>query len=263
MADKIQLLDSITDATAATAGQIVVSGSHGGFYPAAVASGAGARAVLFNDAGIGLEQAGVAGVLALADIGMAAAGVNCQSCEIGSATDTLENGVISVVNTVAETLGIVAGMPVATAVSQLENAPMPQGKLPPYPEARQSVLGGAVSLELLDSASLVGPQDSGKIVITGSHGGLIGGNPARAIKAPVRVAVFNDAGFGKGNIGISRLPALDDRDIAAVTVSCQTARIGDAKSALETGVISAMNEVARGQGAEIDTPLAAWLTTLG
>jgi len=262
MADKIQLLDSITDATASTAGQIVVSGSHGGFYPAAVASGAGARAVLFNDAGIGLEQAGVAGVLALAGIGMAAAGVDCRSCEIGSAADTLENGVISVVNTVAETLGIIAGMPVATAVSLLENAPIPQGKLPPHPEARQSVQIGGVSVELLDSASLVGPQDSGKIVITGSHGGLIGGNLARAIKAPVRIAVFNDAGFGKGNVGISRLPALDARDIAAVTVSCQSARIGDAKSALETGVISAMNEAAQTQGAEIGTPLAVWLAML-
>lgn len=263
MADKIQLLDSITDATTSTAGQIVVSGSHGGFYPAAVASGAGARAVLFNDAGVGLEQAGVAGVLALADIGMAAAGVDCQSCEIGSAADTLKNGVISVVNSVAEALGITAGMPVATAITQFENAPTPQGKLPPYPEARQTVQVGTVSVELLDSASLVGPQDSSKIVITGSHGGLIGGNPARAIKATVRIAVFNDAGFGKGNIGISRLPALDARDIAAVTVSCQTARIGDAKSALETGVISALNEAAQAQGAEIDTPLAAWLATLG
>jgi hypothetical protein len=263
MTDKIQLLDSITDTTAATAGQIVVSGSHGGFYPAAVASGAGARAVLFNDAGIGLEQAGVAGVLALADTGMAAAGVDCQSCEIGSAVDTLENGVISVVNTVAETLGVIAGMPVATAVSLFENAAKPQGKLPPYPEARQSVQIGAISVELLDSASLVGQQDSGKIVITGSHGGLIGGNPARAIKAPVRIAVFNDAGFGKGNIGTSRLPALDARDIAAVTVSCQTARIGDAKSALETGVVSAMNNAAQAQGAQIDTSLAAWLATLG
>ena len=263
MADKIQLLDSITDATAATAGQIVVSGSHGGFYPAAVASGARARAVLFNDAGTGLEQAGVAGVLALADTGMAAAGVDCQSCEIGSAADTLENGVISVVNNVAEALGITAGMPVATAIPLLETAPMPQGKLPPYPEARQSVQVNTVSVELLDSASLVGPQDSSKIVITGSHGGLIGGNPARAIKAPVRIAVFNDAGFGKDNIGISRLPALDARDIAAVTVSCQTARIGDAKSALETGVISALNDAAQAQGAEIDTPLATWLATLG
>ncbi len=262
MTDKIQLLDSITDATAATTGQVVVSGSHGGFYPAAVASGAGARAVLFNDAGIGLEQAGVAGVLALGDIGMAAAGVDCQSCKIGSAADTLENGVISVVNRVVETLGLVAGMPVATAIPLLENAPMPQGKLPPYPEARQSVQVGAVSVELLDSASLVGPQDSDKIVITGSHGGLIGGNPARAIKAPVRIAVFNDAGFGKGDIGISRLPALDVRDIAAVTVSCQTARIGDAKSALETGVISALNDGAQAQGAQIDMHLATWLATL-
>lgn len=69
--------------------------------------------------------------------------------------------------------------------------------------------------------------------------------------------MFNDTVFGKGNIGIGRLPALDAHGIAAVTVSCLTARIGDAKSALETGVIWALNDTAQVQGAQIDMPLAA------
>jgi len=260
----IELLDSITDATDATIGKVVVSGSHGGMYPAAVASLAGARAVLFSDAGIGLEQAGIAGVLELADVGMAAAAVDCNTCHIGSASDTLERGVISAVNSVAVSLGLVVGMSIKSAVELLAKAEGPRALLDPHAESRQTaVVGGrGVSIELLDSASLVGPKDAGKIVITGSHGGLIGGDPARAIKAPVRIAVFNDAGFGADHIGSTRLPALDAQGIAAVTVSCQTARIGDAASALETGVISAVNQAAQTQGACIGMPLVDWLTSL-
>ena len=260
----IELLDSITDASDATVGKIVVSGSHGGLYPAAVASLAGARAVVFNDAGIGLDQAGVAGVLALADVGMAAVGVDCNSCHIGSARDSCERGMISVANTGAAALGIRPGMPVKAAVALLAKAPKPRATLNPHAESRQTVhIGGhGTAIELLDSASLVGPPDAGKIVITGSHGALIGGDPARAIKAAVRIAVFNDAGFGADDIGITRLPALDLQGIAAVTVDCDTARIGDATSALESGVISAMNQAAQKADAATGMLLSDWLISL-
>lgn len=257
-----ELLNSITDATNATVGKIVISGSHGGLYPAAVASKVRARAVLFNDAGIGLQQAGVAGVLALADVGMAAAAVDCNSCHIGSATDTLERGVISTVNQVACELGVQVGMAAQEAIALFEGAAQPLSQLAPQPESRKTADVNEQQIELLDSAALVGPKDVGKIVITGSHGGLIGGDPARAIKAAVRVAVFNDAGFGRDQIGGTRLPALQARNIAAVTVSCDTARIGDAASALETGVISALNQTAQTLGASKGMRLIEWLSAL-
>jgi uncharacterized protein YunC (DUF1805 family) len=260
----VEFLDSITDATDATSSKIVVSGSHGGLYPATVASIAGARAVLFNDAGIGLDQAGVAGVLALATVGIAAAGVDCNSCHIGSAKDMHDRGVISTVNYVATALGIATGMSVVQAIKLLKAAPKPHGQLKPHAESRQTVVIGMHGLdaELLDSASLVDQGDSGKIVITGSHGGLIGGDPARAIKAPVHTAVFNDAGFGADNIGTTRLPALEERGISAVTVCCHTARIGDAVSALETGEISDLNQMAILAGAVKGMQLAEWLASL-
>ena len=102
-------------------------------------------------------------------------------------------------------------------------------------------------------------DDAGEIVITGSHGGLIGGDPARALKAAARIAVFNDAGIGVDGVGITRLPALDGRGIAAVTVGSQTARIGDAASTLETGVLSHVNRTAEAQGAQIGSTLRSWL----
>ena len=38
---------------------------------------------------------------------------------------------------------------------------------------------------------------------------------------------------------------LDERGVAAATVSCNTARIGDGRSSYDTGVLSRVNEVAR------------------
>jgi len=264
MNPKPLLLDSITDVSELVRERIVVSGSHGGHYPAALASHAGVGAVLFNDAGIGLEDAGVAGVLSLSKVGMAAAAVDCMSCRIGSAQDAVDRGRISVANAVAAELGIRAGMTVDDAVNCLGKGPLPHGILPDHVEARQSVALGKAGpvIWLLDSASLVRPEDEGQIVITGSHGGLIGGDPARALKAAARIAVFNDAGVGLDDVGISRLPALDQKSIAAVTVSCMSARIGDAVSALETGVISHANDTAVKLGAAVNLSLKVWLKNL-
>jgi hypothetical protein len=40
---------------------------------------------------------------------------------------------------------------------------------------------------------------------------------------------------------VSRLPALDDRGIAAATVAAASARIGDARSTYEDGILSRVN----------------------
>lgn len=244
------LLDSITDAGTRARGRVVVTGSHGGLYAGALASRAGARAAIFNDAGIGLERAGVAGVMAADALGMAAAAADCMSCLIGSARDMMAAGVISVVNETAAALGVRPGATVREAAALMAAAAAPARVADPAEEARRAVRLGDREVWLLDSASLVRPEDAGAILVTGSHGGLIGGDPARALKAKARFAVFNDAGRGKNDIGVARLPALEAMGVAAATVGCETARIGDAASALETGRISAANALAAAEGAE-------------
>lgn len=263
MGETVLELDSITDADAASAGRIAVSGSHGGLYAAAYASKYALRAVIFNDAGIGLERAGVAGVLALDTVGMAAAAADCQSCRIGSAADAVARGRLSTVNQTAAALGLAVGMPVAEAAAKLDAAPLPAGTLPEVPEARaEIVLATGTRVHLLDSASLVKPEDKGEVVVTGSHGALIGGDATRALKAMARAAVFNDAGVGIDGMGITRLPALDGFGVAAVTVDAMTARIGEARSAYETGVISHANATAAALGARPGLALKSWLETL-
>ena len=259
----VTLLDSITDAGPSARGHVVASGSHGGIYPAAVASHAGIRAVAFNDAGIGFQDAGIAGVMALEAVGMVAIAASCMTCRIGDAGDLAGNGMVSAANGIARDLGIRPGIRVEAALDLMMGAPPPRGTLPRVAEARRRHrLDNGTELELLDSASLVGTDDAGRIVITGSHGALIGGDPARALKADARVAVFNDAGEGLDDIGFTRLPALQARGIAAVTVSAGSARIGDAASALETGVISHINWLAGDLGAAPGMRLDEWLRTL-
>jgi hypothetical protein len=100
----------------------------------------------------------------------------------------------------------------------------------------------------LDSASLVLPEHKTTIVVTGSHGGLLGGKPETAIKYDVLGALYNDAGIGKDDAGVSRLPALAARGIAAAAVAAASARIGDARSTYEEGVVSRVNARAAALG---------------
>src|SRR6202040_459704 len=98
-------------------------------------------------------------------------------------------------------------------------------------EAAFLVVAAPPQVWALDSASLVLPEHKDAIVITGSHGGLLGGKAETALKYDVRGALYNDAGIGKDSAGTSRLPALDAHGIAAATVSAASARIGNARLA--------------------------------
>jgi hypothetical protein len=251
MTRPVLLLDSITDAGPDAAGAVAICGSHGGLYAASLASQAGLHGVILNDAGIGLNGAGIAGVRALADCGMAACAVDCMSAEIGAASDMQAHGVVSYANAVAARLGIAPGQSAAEAADRLGDAPAPTGLMDPVPEARQEVTlaPGAPRVLCVDSAALIRPgEDDGRIIVTGSHGGLIGGDPARACKAAARLVAFNDAGIGKNAAGTTRLPALQARGIAAVTLDAQSCAIGDARSGLATGVISRVNGAAAALG---------------
>lgn len=112
-------------------------------------------------------------------------------------------------------------------------------------------------LLLLDSITeAIGPG-GGCVVVSGSHGGL---SAARfALQAGVRLAVFNDAGIGKDGAGTAGLAWLQQRGVAAVTVAHSTARIGEASSTWNDGIVSAVNEHAVALGARVGIALKPWL----
>lgn len=117
------------------------------------------------------------------------------------------------------------------------------------------VFGAA--LLVLDSISEAVGCASGCVVVSGSHGGVSAGR--FALQAGLKLAVFNDAGVGKDDAGIAALPLLQARGIAACTVAHGSARIGDALSTLDSGVISHVNAAAAGLGAQAGLPLRQWL----
>jgi len=86
------------------------------------------------------------------------------------------------------------------------------------------------------------------VLVTGSHGGLLGGRPDTALKYDALAALFNDAGIGIDEAGVTRLPALEARGIAAGTVAAASARIGDARSTYEDGILSRINPCAAALG---------------
>lgn len=240
------LADSVTRLAADAVGRVVVTGSHGGVFAAFMALKAGCRAAIFHDAGVGLDRAGIGGLEWLRARGMAAAAVDHRSAPIGDAARLLAQGVISHANAPALDLGVRPGMGCARAADLLHGAAPPAGDCPTMREARQVTppLPGGRRLILVDSASLVRPEDAGQVVVTGSHGAVFGDNPANALKVDALLALFNDA----GGAATSRLPALEDRGIAAATVAASSARIGDARSTWQTGVVSALNPCAAALG---------------
>ncbi|HWK44062.1 MAG TPA: hypothetical protein VNT30_05055 [Stellaceae bacterium] len=250
LTDGISVEPSVTKLGPAHRGSVLVAGSHGGRYAAWLAVRAGVRGVILNDAGRGLEDAGIAGIHWLDDIELPAATVDAWSARIGDGADMMARGRISAVNRTAAALGCAVGMAALDAARAMTRAPLIDRAIPMLDEGRQLLraAGAQPAIWALDSAALVRSEDAGAVLIIGSHGGAPGGDPARALQADALAAVFNDAGIGIDRAGLSRLPMLDSRGIAAATVGAATARIGEGDSAWRTGIISVVNDTAREKG---------------
>ncbi len=253
----VLLTDSVTIFDERAAGYVIVCGSHGGETAALYAAAAGAKGVILNDAGVGKAQAGIAGLAAVERYRMAAAAVDCHSARIGDGRDTYAAGVISHLNRWAAEAGINVGMTAAEAAERMARwtAP-PAPPRPASPATRPPIVfrGLAPRIVGLDSASQIDESVASDVVLTGSHGGAVSG---RAVKAAVAAAVFNDAGVGKDRAGIGRLPLLDQLSIPGATVSCESARAGDARDTYESGVLSFVNETAAQAGLRVGQPARA------
>ena len=107
---RLLLLDSIAQAAGHAAGQVVIGGSHGGASVVAYTIAARPLLAVFNDAGIGKDEAGVAALPALQAAGIAACTVSHASACIGDARSTLQHGVISRCNGLALQFGARPGL---------------------------------------------------------------------------------------------------------------------------------------------------------
>jgi len=117
---RIVIADSATSITEENKNDIVVNGSHCGANIAPdYMLPSGARGTIGNDAGIGLENAGIASLKTLEEHGIPAAAVAAMSAEIGVGQSTYNEGVISAVNEVAKRMGVTVGMPAKEAADKM------------------------------------------------------------------------------------------------------------------------------------------------
>lgn len=244
-------IDSATKLPPEADGAVVVTGSHGALYAAYLSAKAGVRAAIHHDAGIGLDEAGVGGLAYAEKLGLAMAAIATESARIGDAGDLLARGRISRANTQAVACGVAIGMGCRDAVERLKQAPWPHRPPPTQAEGRYEV----DLILCLDSASMLEPGDRGRVAATGSHGALIAGTTTAPMQP--RLILFNDAGPCIERAGIQGLDVLEQAGIAAVAVAARSARIGDGRSTLQDGTISAINRPAALLGARVDEPALA------
>ena len=107
-------------------------------------------------------------------------------------------------------------------------------------------------LRIVDSITELGARDQGCLAVSGSHGGL---SSARyALAARPLLSVFNDAGGGKDGAGLAALDFLQSRGLAACTVSHESARIGEAQSTMDHGIVTHLNSLALTLGVQVGQP---------
>jgi hypothetical protein len=116
---KVVLMDSITKVSADDEGAVVVCASHGGTSSGEFALEVPLKLVVFNDAGGGKDDAGIAALEMLQGRGVAAATVAHTSGRIGDSLDMWKNGVLSHVNAAARELGLADGDKVCDRLTKL------------------------------------------------------------------------------------------------------------------------------------------------
>ena len=245
--DDILIRDSATKFGPEAEGKIGIAASHGGVYSGYLAAKAGLRGVILHDAGIGKDEAGIGALAYLDTLSVAGAVVDGPTATIGDGA-SLSRGTIGRVNETARAAGCRPGQETMACARFMRLAPSRTGKVPAYEEARFILRDhpGEALVVGCDSTSLVRGEDLGRVVVTGSHGDLLRNDPSWGKRPDVLAAVFNDA----GSATVSRLPDLDRRGIAGVTVTAASARIGDARSTYEDGILSHVNGAARARGAK-------------
>jgi uncharacterized protein YunC (DUF1805 family) len=122
---------------------------------------------------------------------------------------------------------------------------------------RGGLLALGAPLVLVDSITEAVGGPASCVLVSGSHGGLSAGR--FALQARPLLAVFNDAGIGKAEAGVAALALLQDAGVAACAVAHGSARIGEARSTLNDGIVSRANAAAEALGARPGLALRDWL----
>lgn len=246
----VNVMDSVSFADIDDQGHVIVTASHGGRSAGEYAARILPLITVCNDAGIGKNRAGIAGLSDLDAHGVIGIGVSHTSARIGDGWDIWENGLISYVNEMGHAAGFRIGSPLKGAIeTYLTGNPETVTRPAAYPPDNHAAMERSVLCELggrrivaMDSISIIHPDDHDQVVVAGSNGGLASGEVARKIR-PAFLAL-NDAGIGKDKAGIAGLIEIDGTGLAAVGIGHDTAEISSGRDMWTAGFVSFANDSA-------------------
>jgi hypothetical protein len=236
---------------------VAVGASFAGVPTAAMAMRQGVKAWIAHEAGPGKDEAGVSGLHFADRYSVPAAAIATMEARLGDGR-TLLTGHVSRVNKSAETLGVRAGQTGDQAARLMLKAP--PGQLRDFPGLIDETIhemaatpGGKIYA--CWSFSRVSGVHSDDVYCVASHGAKTMALYALPIRP--KGLICNDGGRGLDDSGIEGLAEMARHGLAAAAVSSASARIGDALSTYNDGIVSAANEPARSKGVTIGMKAAA------
>lgn len=242
--DSLGYVDERNDVT-----DVIIGASHGAPCATQLTVAARPRGVIAHDAGLGKGEGGAAGLKLLDAYLIPGATVDGMSARISDGRDMYENGIISRANQAAGRLGIKPGMPARDAAMLMLNTnPVGPALAKRQITVHDSALGRVVAL---DTVKYADERIAGCVLCMGSHSAASMPRYLDAVGVPLAGVITNDVGRAKDESGIAGLAALDAIGVAAATVDCGSARVGDAVSTYAEGVISACNAAAARAGVAV------------
>lgn len=231
---------------------VVVGASFAGAPTAAMPMRPGCKGWIAHEGGPGKDQAGIGGLALAQKFGIPAAAIATMEAGL-SEGPTLLTGHVSACNDVAARLGVRVGQTGSEAAIKMLKAP----------KGKPCDLSGMIDEEVHEmlstpkgkvisvwSFSRIEGERPNDVFCVASHGGKVMAQYALRVKP--RGLIANDAGGGLNGTGSSGLALVDELfGMAAATVSSASARIGDAVSTYNDGVISALNPTAALRGVKV------------
>ena len=229
---------------------VVVNASYAGVLPARMIGDHRPRGTIGVDAGVGPEGAGIAGLWYFEALNIPAAAADVMTVKLGDGPDLYENGIIRFLNRPAADCGVTVGMGVKQAARlMLDNDPADPKAM--EVTNRRVMETGPDGRKIICTDSIVfgEPDDVRNIIVSAGHNGASSADYLMAIN-PFGY-ICSDGGRGRENSGMAALPIAAAHGIAGATVDATKAKMGDAMSTWNDGVISAMNSLAEAAGVRV------------
>ncbi len=213
----------------------------------------GPRALIAHAAGVGKDNAGIAGLPMAQELGVAAAACLTLSARMSDGRSLFLDGIIGHLNEAAGAAGVHENMTVRDAAYALLAAP--EGQVRKIDSGAGSHTSGKITTLLETKAggiyaawfiALIKDRRPNDVFVTATHCGETMARYTLAVRPKGIIA--NDAGLSKDRSGVIGLTMLEREGIPAAAVAALSARIGDELSSYNDGIISEVNAPATRKG---------------